>query len=87
MSARITVHVTPRSGRDSIEAWAGGVLRLRVTAAPDDGKANIAVCKLVAGALGVPKTSVTVARGHTARTKQLEIADLSEAEVAERLAR
>ena len=87
MSTRITVHVTPRSGRDSIEAGAGGVLRLRVTAAPDEGKANTAVCKLVADALGVPKTSVSVVRGHTARTKQLELATLTSEEVAERLAR
>jgi len=86
VSARITVHVTPRSGRDSIEAGAGGVLRLRVTAAPDDGKANAAVCRLVADALGVPKTSVTVVRGHTARTKQLEVATLSDEQVAQRLA-
>ncbi|HEY5506988.1 MAG TPA: DUF167 domain-containing protein [Coriobacteriia bacterium] len=87
MSTRITVHVTPRSGRDSIEAGPGGVLRLRVTAAPDEGKANTAVCKLVADALGVPKTSVSVVRGHTARTKQLELATLTSEEVAERLAR
>jgi uncharacterized protein YggU (UPF0235/DUF167 family) len=58
-----------------------------VTAAPDEGKANAAVCKLVADALGVPKTSVSVVRGHAARTKQLEIATLTSEQVAERLAR
>ena len=87
MSTRITVHVTPRSGRDIIEAGAGGVLSIRVTAAPDDGKANAAVTKLLASALNVPKTSVHVVRGHTARTKQVEIETLTQEEVAERLAR
>jgi uncharacterized protein (TIGR00251 family) len=87
VSARISVHVTPRSGRDSFAVGAGGVLQVKVTAAPDDGKANLAVCKVVADALGVPKTSVTVVRGHTARTKQLEIATLDDEQVAARLPR
>lgn len=73
MAIRVSVHVTPRSSRDAIEAGAGGVLSVRVTAPPDAGKANAAVCRLVAEALGVPKSSVTVFRGHTARTKVLEI--------------
>jgi len=87
VSARITVRATPRSGRDSIEAGAGGVFVVRVTAAPDDGKANTAVCKVVAEALGVPKSAVAVARGHTARTKQLEVDGLTLEEVLERLPR
>lgn len=85
MTARITVRATPRSRRDSIEAGAGGVLVVHVTAPPDEGKANAAVCKVVAEALGVPKSAVTVVRGHTARVKTLEIAGLSEEEVAGRL--
>jgi len=58
-----------------------------VTAPPDDGKANAAVCKVVADALGVPKTAVTVVRGHTARTKTLEVRGVSEQDVAALLAR
>lgn len=85
MTARITVRATPRSGRDSIAVGAGGVLSVHVTAAPDEGKANAAVCRVVADALGVPKTAVTVVRGRAARVKTLEIAGLSEEQVAERL--
>ena len=87
MSARITVRATPRSGRDSIEAGTGGVFLVRVTAPPDEGKANAAVCKVVADALGLPKSAVTVVRGHTARTKTLEIAGVGDDEVAARLPR
>ena len=46
---------------------------VRVTAPPDGGKANKAVCKLVAEALGVPKSRVGVASGHTARRKRLSV--------------
>lgn len=84
MSIRITVRATPRSGRESIEPGAGGVFLVRVTAPPDDGKANAAVCRVVADAFGVPKSAVSVVRGHTARTKTLEIEGATEAD-AERI--
>ncbi len=87
MTARITVRATPRSGRDFIEAGAGGVFLVRVTAPPDDGKANAAVCRVVAEALQVPKSAVTVVRGHTARVKTLEVAGLTDDEAAVRLPR
>lgn len=87
MSARITVRVTPRSSRESVEAGAGGVYSVRVIAIPDEGRANAAVCRVVAGALGVPKSAVGVVRGHTARTKTLEIAGLSAEEIEQRLSR
>lgn len=84
-AARVTVRVTPRSGKDSIESGAGGVCVVRVTAPPDEGKANAAVCKVVASALGVPKSSVSVVRGHTSRTKTLEISGLTDEQVQQRL--
>jgi uncharacterized protein YggU (UPF0235/DUF167 family) len=54
---------------------------VRVTASPEDGKANAAVCRVVAGVLGVPKGAVTVVRGHAARNKTLEVEGLSDADV------
>jgi hypothetical protein len=70
---RLGVHVTPRSGRDEVAGWRGGELSLRVTVAPEGGKANAAACAVVAAALGVPKSAVRVARGETSRHKQLEL--------------
>jgi len=87
VSARITVRATPRSGRDSIEAGTGGVFLVRVTAPPDEGRANAAVCKVLAEALGVPKSAVTVVRGHRARVKTLEITGMTDDEAAQRLPR
>jgi len=71
--ATIAVHVTPKSGRDEVVGWRGAELSVRVTAPPEGGKANSAVCKVIARALGVPKTSVHVVRGEVARHKVLEI--------------
>ena len=63
--------------------WRGSELAVRVTAAPEGGKATAAVCKVVAEALGVPKTSVSVVRGDTSRHKVLEVAGVEERELAE----
>lgn len=78
----LAVHATPRSGRDEVvgvEAGAqGDEVRVRVTAPPDGGKANKAVCKVLAQALGVPKTSVMVVSGQTSRHKRVSIDDSHE---------
>lgn len=78
---RLAVHVTPRSGRDEVVGWHGGELSLRVTAPPEDGKANAAACALLAKSLGVPKGSVRVVRGESARHKQVEVDDIEQADV------
>lgn len=51
-------------------------------AAPENNEANRALEALIAKAFGVAKSKVSVARGHTARIKVLEIEGASEAEVA-----
>lgn len=80
---RIAVHVTPKSGRDEVAGWRGGELSVRVTAAPEGGRANAAVCAVLADALGVPKRAVRVVRGDTARHKQVEVDGVSDADVWE----
>jgi len=73
---RLTVHVTPKSGKDEVAGWRGDQLCVRVTAAPEGGKANSAVERIIADRLGLPKSAVAVVRGHKARIKQLEIESL-----------
>jgi uncharacterized protein YggU (UPF0235/DUF167 family) len=72
------VRVTPNAGADRIDGPesrddGSTVLRLRVRAVPDRGKANAAVIALLAKALGLPKSAVTLAVGDTARLKTLRI--------------
>lgn len=74
----LAVRVTPNAGSDrieGIEVRADGqpVLRIRVAAVPDRGKANAAVIALLARTLGVPKGAVAVVAGETARLKTLRL--------------
>lgn len=64
--------VVPRAGRDAIEEGASG-LQVRVTAAPEDGKANRAVQKLLAKALGVAPSRLELLRGATSREKVFKL--------------
>lgn len=66
--ATFAVRVTPKASRDQI-AEDGGVIRIHVTAVPEGGRANAAVQKLLARALGVAKTRLVLIRGETARDK------------------
>ncbi len=67
----LTVKVTPNAGDISIslpaEMGPAGVLLVRVTATPENGKANAAVLKLLSKALGLPKTSL---RSFAAATRE-----------------
>ena len=78
MSTTIRLRVTPNAGRDAIEGYetlADGneVLRIRVAAVPDKGKANAAVIALLAKTLRLPKSAITVVTGETARLKTIRI--------------
>jgi len=75
---RLTVRVQPNASADRIEgpetdAAGRHYLKVRVRAVPEDGKANAAVQKLLAKALGLPKSRLTLIHGHTARDKVFEV--------------
>ncbi|RVV99163.1 DUF167 domain-containing protein [Mesobaculum littorinae] len=67
----IAVRVTPRAARNAVVE--GTPLRVYVTVPPEDGKANAAVQKLLAKALGVPKSRLTLLRGATSRDKVFRV--------------
>ena len=66
--AEFAVRVTPRASRNAVLAE-GGEIRVYVTVVPEDGKANAAVQKLLAKALGVAKSRLVLIRGATSRDK------------------
>jgi uncharacterized protein len=63
------VRVQPKARASVIVGWQAGALRVRVTAAPEDGRANRAVIELLADALSVPPSSIALVRGATSRDK------------------
>jgi uncharacterized protein (TIGR00251 family) len=74
----VRVRVTTRASRDELAGTRDSVLLVRVKAPPVDGKANAAVCKLIAKALGIGPTRVEVVRGHSSRDKTVSVEAVEE---------
>lgn len=75
---KLTVRLTPKASRDRVDGVAAdaegrAVLKVSVTAVPEDGKANAALIKLLAKAWKLPKTSIEIVQGATDRRKVLLI--------------
>jgi uncharacterized protein (TIGR00251 family) len=80
------VRVQPRAPRSEIVGWrADGALSVRVAAPPAEGQANAAVARLLAEALGLRPTAVTVEQGARGRDKLVKVAGLSPEEVRRRI--
>ncbi|HZP21866.1 MAG TPA: DUF167 domain-containing protein [Terriglobales bacterium] len=77
--------VQPRARRNAITGEVGDALKLALTAPPIDGRANEACIAFLAELLNVPRSSVTIAAGHTTRNKVVRVAGVSAAEVRRRL--
>lgn len=82
---RIAVVVSPGAKRSAVVGRQGDAWKLRVAAPPERGRANTAVCALLAEALDVPPASVRVVAGAASRRKLVEIEGLDAAEVNRRL--
>jgi uncharacterized protein len=75
--ADLAIRVQPRAKRSEIAGERGGAVLIRVSAAPVDGKANEAVCRLIAERAGVPRSAVRIVRGESSRDKVVRIDGLS----------
>jgi uncharacterized protein (TIGR00251 family) len=70
---RFSVRVQPRASGAGVAGVHGGALKVRLTQPPVDGAANEALIELLAAALGVPRRSVRIVSGATARTKVVDV--------------
>ena len=78
MSGALAIRVTPRSAKPGIGGWRAGAdgreeLEVRVAEAPADGAANDAVVKLLAKALGISRSELSIISGHASRHKRVAI--------------
>ncbi|MFC1935171.1 DUF167 domain-containing protein [Chloroflexota bacterium] len=83
--ARINLHVQPGARRNEVVGLAVGVLRVRVTAPAQGGKANKALVELLADLLGVSRGRIRILRGHTSRDKVISVEGLDKEEALRRL--
>ena len=84
-STRVRLRVSPGAGKAGIVGRHGDAWKVRVTAAPEHGRANEAVLRLVAEALAVPRDALTLVAGHGGRDKIVELTGLGPALVERRL--
>ena len=83
--AKLRVHVQPGAKRDQVLGFRDGVLRVKVAASPVEGRANKALVAMLAALLAVPKQSISIVAGLTARDKLVEVEGLAPEEVVARL--
>lgn len=77
-SATIPVRVQARARRDEFLAVRDGVLVVRLTAPPLDGRANAALCRMLADRLGVRSSAVEIVRGQRSRDKLVRVSGLDQ---------
>jgi uncharacterized protein YggU (UPF0235/DUF167 family) len=83
---RLRLRVSPGAGRAAVVGRHGDAWKVRVTEAPERGRANDAVLRLVADALAVPRDAVALVSGHGGREKIVELTGVGPALVERRLA-
>lgn len=81
------LRVVPGSRESGVVRCHGEGWKLRVTAAPERGRANEATLRLLAKTLGVGSADVRLLAGHGSRDKVVEVSGLGQAEAERRLAR
>lgn len=82
---RLRLRVTPGAGRAAVVGRYGDGWKVRVTAAPEHGRANEAVLRLLSAALGLPRNALTLVSGHGARDKIVELTGVGPALAERRL--
>ena len=79
------IHVTPRASRATITGFQEGVLKLKVTAQPVEGAANLACVKLLSKALELRKSQVEILVGKKSRKKIVLVKDISKKDLEEKI--
>jgi uncharacterized protein (TIGR00251 family) len=75
---RIAIHAVPNARSTEGAGRHGAALKIRLAARPEEGRANAELLRFVAETLGVPKSSVRLARGASSREKVIEVDGLDD---------
>lgn len=81
-AVRIRLKVVPGSRKEQIVGPLGDRLKIKVSAPPEQGKANHAVCELLAAAIGVDVRRIEIVVGHSNPEKTARVEGVSSAMLA-----
>lgn len=85
-TSRLSLRVAPGAQQTRIVGRHGSGWKVAISAAPERGRANVAVVELLADTLGLKRGEVNVVSGHTGREKIVELSGLAPDEIDRRLA-
>lgn len=84
----IYLHITPKSAKNQIIGWVkegdNWVLKVKVAAPPEDGKANVELIKFLSKYWKVSKSALELVSGETSRHKRLKVHDVVLADILEK---
>ena len=75
--AIFSVKVVPRSSKTAIAGVLGGMLKIKLSAAPEKGKANESLVEFLADILGVKRSAIKITSGLTSPVKTIQITGVS----------
>jgi uncharacterized protein (TIGR00251 family) len=81
MKCRLELKVVPGASRTEVSGWLGQCLKVKVTAAPEKGKANQAVIRLLSEILAIRESAITIVSGANSQRKAVEINGFSRQEL------
>jgi uncharacterized protein (TIGR00251 family) len=85
-TTRLRLRVSPGAGRTALVGRHGDAWKVRVTEAPERGRANEAVLRFLAETLALPRSALTLVSGHGGREKIVELTGMGPALIERRLA-
>ena len=81
----LPVRAVPRASKNEIQGVHGDALKVRLQAPPVEGKANLALIRVLSDELGIPRAQLSIATGETGRNKAVLITGISKTELLKRL--
>jgi uncharacterized protein (TIGR00251 family) len=80
-----SVKVVPRSSKNALAGILAGMLKVKLAAAPEKGKANQALIGFLAETLGVRKNAIKIISGHTSPVKIIQVTGVSAESLSDKL--
>lgn len=82
---RLHLFIQPKSSKNEVVGSHNGLLKIKITAPPVDGKANECLIEFLSDVFDIPKRDITIIRGETGRNKTVELSGLTEEAVKTKL--